>query len=102
MVAAGGQKGSLVDQIGQVGAGKAGGTAGQDFQIDVRPNWNAAGMDFKNPFAAFNIRQVHYHLPVETAGPQKRGVQNVRPVGGGHYDYPFIRFKAIHFHQQLV
>src|SRR3546814_13659869 len=39
---------------------------------------------------------------VETARPQQRGVQHVRPVGGGDDDDAFIGVKAVHLHQKLV
>ena len=59
-------------------------------------------MNAQNGLAALHVGTAHHHAPVEAAGPQQRGVQHVRAVGGGHQDHTLIRFKAVHFHQQLV
>ena len=44
----------------------------------------------------------HRDLPVEAAGPQQRGVEDVGPVGGGDQDDTAPWVEAIHLDQQLV
>src|SRR5580658_6979263 len=56
----------------------------------------------KNFLAAFHIRSRHYHAPVESAGPEQRGIQHIRTVRGLDQDHAFIRFKTVHLHQQRV
>ncbi len=59
-------------------------------------------MDFQDGFPSVDIRAVHQDLPVEPPRAQQGGIQDFRPVGGGHDDDPFIGFKSIHLHQELV
>ncbi len=49
-----------------------------------------------------HVGTAHHHAAVETARPQQRRVEHVGPVGGGHQDHAFVRFEAVHLHQQLV
>ena len=59
-------------------------------------------MDFQDLLATLHVGTPHHHAPVETARPQQRGIQHVRPVGGRHQDHAFVRFESVHLHQQLV
>jgi hypothetical protein len=53
-------------------------------------------------FAALHVRARHHNAAVKTAGPQKRRIENVRPVRRGNQDYAFVRFESVHFHEQRV
>ena len=53
-------------------------------------------------FAAADIGQANDYAAIEAAGPQQRRIEHVRAVGSGHQDHAFVRFEAVHFHQQLV
>ncbi len=49
-----------------------------------------------------HVRTRHDHAPVESAGTQKRRIENVRPVRGRNQDHAFVRFEAVHFDEQRV
>ena len=92
----------FVHQVGQVGAGQARRAARQHGKIDVVAQRNLLGVHPQDGFAPLHVGTAHHHAPVETAGPQQRRIQHVGPVGGGHQDHAFVRFEAVHLHQQLV
>ncbi len=48
------------------------------------------------------VRPVDHDLPVETARPEERGVEDVRAVGGGEHDDPALRIEAVHLDEELV
>src|SRR5258708_14270678 len=56
----------------------------------------------ENLFAAANIRKRHYNAAIKASWPQQRGIKHVWAVRGSNQDYAFVRFKAIHLHQELV
>src|SRR6185312_7303622 len=99
---AGGQQRGLVDQVGEVGTGEAGGLAGQRVEVDVAGERLAAGVYFKDVFAAFAVRSVDDDLTVEAAGPQQRRVEDVGSVGGGDQDDVVLHLEAVHLDQELV
>ena len=59
-------------------------------------------MHAQNFFAALHVRPRHHHAPVKAARPQQRRIEHVRPVGGRDQDHAFVRFEAVHFHEQRV
>ena len=59
-------------------------------------------MHLQDLLAAHNVRIRHDDLAVETAGAQKRRVQNVRSVGRGDDDDALIGLETIHLDKQLV
>ena len=59
-------------------------------------------MDLQNFLPALDIRDRHNHLTVKTARPEQGRVQDIGPVCGRNQDDPFIRFKTIHFNEQLI
>ena len=61
---------SLIDHIGQVGAGKSRCATSQDGKINIVGKWNLAGMDAQNFFAPTNIRTWDHHTPIKATGPQ--------------------------------
>ena len=66
-VAARGQDGRLVDQVFQVGAGKAGRLLGDHVQVDVGGQRLAAHVHVKDGAAAAHVGRVHGDAPVEAA-----------------------------------
>ena len=56
----------------------------------------------QNAFTAPDIGHIHHHLTVETARSEQGRIQHIRPVGCRHENNPFIGFKPVHFHQELV
>ena len=59
-------------------------------------------MHAENFFTAANIRKWNHNAAIEASRTQQGGIKNVRPVGCGDQDHAFIRFKTVHFDQQLV
>ena len=102
LVGAGGQQGGLVHQVRQVGAGEAGGAAGDDLGFHVRAQRHLAHVDLEDLLAADDVGIGHHHLAVEAAGAQQRGIQHVGTVGGGDQDDALVGFEAVHLDQQLV
>ncbi|CRQ89159.1 hypothetical protein PAERUG_P45_London_17_VIM_2_12_12_02414 [Pseudomonas aeruginosa] len=102
LVGARGEQRSLVDQVGQVGAGETGRTAGDDGRIDMVAQRHLAHVHLEDLFAPADIRQADHHLAVEAARTQQRRVQNVRTVGGSDDDDAIVHLEAIHLYQQLV
>ena len=92
----------FVDEIGEVGAGKAGRAARDDLGIDIRGERHLAHVHFEDLLAADDVRVRHDDLPVEAARPQQRRVEHIRPVGRGDQDHALIRLEAVHLDEQLV
>lgn len=59
-------------------------------------------MDFQNGFPAVYVRTIHQNLPIESSRAQKGGIEDLRAVGGGHDDHPFVRFEPVHLNQELL
>src|SRR3569623_1198775 len=97
-----GDQGGLVHEIGKIGTGEAGRTAGVDTRDDVVRHWDLAHVHLQNLLAAAHVGQRHHDLAVETAGTQQRGVEHVGTVGGGDDDDALATLEAVHLHQQLV
>src|SRR4029079_7887816 len=94
--------GGLVDQVGQVRAGESGGGRGDLVQVGVRAEVLAAGVGGQNggPFGPAGPRDDD--LAGQTAGTAQRGVQGVRPVGGGQHHDPGGLVESVHLGEQLV
>ena len=92
----------LIDQIGQIGPGKARRAARDDAQIDIGAERGLARVNAKDLLAPLDIGVGHLHLTVKPAGAQQRRVQHIGAVGGGNDDDALIRLKSVHFDQQLV
>ena len=99
---AGGQQRRLVDQVGEVGAGEAGGLAGERVEVDRLGQRLAAGVDLEDLLAALAVGAVDDDLAVEAAGPQQRRVEDVGAVGGGDQDDVVFHLEAVHLDQELV
>jgi hypothetical protein len=59
-------------------------------------------MDLEDGLPSSNVGDRDHHLAVEAARPEEGRIQDVRAVGGGDEDYPFIGLKAVHLDQELV
>src|SRR5207342_835207 len=94
--------GGLVDQVGQVGAGESGGGGGDLVQVGVRAEVLAAGVGGQDGAALGPVGQRDDDLAVEPAGTAQRGVQGVRPVGGGQHHDPAGVLESVHLGEQLV
>ena len=99
---AGGQQRGLVEHVGQISAGHAGGALGQGVERDVVGQRLVLGVHLEDLGAACDVRVGHRDLAVEAAGAQQRRVQDVRAVRRRDQDDAFAAGEAVHFHQQLV
>ena len=97
-----GQQGGFVQKVGQIGAGIAGGAAGDDFQIDRGVQLHVAGVDFQNGFAPAHVGQADHDLAVKTARPQQGRVEHVGAIGGGDDDDAVLGVESVHLDQQGV
>ena len=95
-------QGALVDDVGEVGTGEAGGPTGDDLQVDVRRHRLALGVDLEDLLATGHVRAVDGDLAVEAARAQQRRVQDVGTVGRGDHDDAAIGVEAVHLDEQLV
>ena len=97
-----GEQRGLVEHVGEVGAGEAGGTAGDAQQVDVGGHRLAPRVDLEDHVATVQVGGVDLDLPVEAPGPQQRRVEDVGPVGRGDQDHAAAYVEAVHLDQQLV
>ncbi len=102
LVASRRHQGRLVDEVHEVGAGKAGRAARDGFEIDVGGEWNLAHVNLEDLLAADHVGIGHDHLAVEAAGSQQRGVEHIRPIGRGDQNDAFVGLEAVHLDQQLI
>ena len=99
---AGSQQRRFVEQVRQIGTGKANGHLGELLKLHVLVHRLVLGMHAQNLLAALYVRTVDRNLAVKTAGTQQRRIQNVRAVGGGDQDDRLALLKTVHLDQQLV
>ena len=102
LVVLGSEERGFIDDVGQLRARVTGSAAGDDIQARRRIQFHIARVDFQNRLASANIRPSNHNPAIETARPQQRRIQHVRTIGRRHQDHAFVRFEAVHFHQQLV
>ena len=95
-------QGRLIDNVGKLGAGRAGGSAGDGGIIDMVVRLDVFGVHLKDGFPSRQVRQFHRDAAVKPARAQKRLVQRFRAVGGGQNNDPLLAVKAVHFGEQLV
>ena len=99
---AGGMEGSLIGQVGQVGAGEARRRPGERCQVDRGRKRQALGVDPQDRLATCPVRIAHGHLAIEASRAQERRVEHVRPVGGRDHDDIRLVVEAVHLDEQLV
>ena len=73
-----------------------------DGEIDAGGELDLLDVDAEDFLAALHVGQVDGDLAVEAAGAQQRGVEHVRPVGGGDDDDALLGVEAVHLDEQLV
>ncbi|MCY1222339.1 hypothetical protein D9M72_344290 [compost metagenome] len=96
------QQGSFIEDVGEVGAGVAGGLLGNGLEVDAGSHRLALRVDLQDLVAAYQVRGFNGDLAVEAAGAQQGRVQHVGAVGGGDQDDVGLDVEAVHFNQQLV
>ena len=93
---------AFVEQVGEVGAGHAGGEARDALELDGRRELETLGMHGEDGFAAAEVGQVYEDLTVETAGTQQRGVEDVRTIGGTDDDHAGLAVETVHLDEQRI
>ena len=101
-VLTGGQNGSLVDEVFEIGAGEAGGLLGDLLEVGVFVERLAVRVDFQNGHATTVIGCIEGDAAVEAAGAQQSWVEDVGAVGGRHDDDVGALLEAVHLDQDLV
>ena len=101
VVACGVERG-FVDQIGQIGPGKAGGAACQNRDVHILRQGNFLGVDLENAFPSLHVGPSHHHPTVEPSGSQQGRVQHVGAVGGRNEDHALVGLESVHLDQQLI
>ena len=101
--AAGGEERRLVHEVGEVGAGEARRQGGDLARRSTSTASFALRMCTLRIWTRpMLVRPVDQHLPVEAAGAQQRGVEDLRPVGGREQDQALARIEAVELDQELV
>ena len=101
-VRAGGEDRRFVEEVFEVSPREAARHAGEDLEVHVGRERFVARVHFEDLFPAAHVGKVYMDLPVETAGTEQGGVEDVCAVGRRHDDDPLVGFKAVHLHEQLV
>jgi len=94
--------GGLVDQVGKIGAGEAGGQSGDLVEVDAAHQSYLGDVHLQDLQSARTIRPVDQHLAVETAGPQQGGIEHLRSIGGAEQDHAGHRIEPVELGEQLV
>ncbi len=92
----------FIHEVGEIGPGKTCGRTCDVLKVHLALERDAAGVDGKDRHPAALVRQADRYLPVEPSRSQKRGIEHIRPVGGGHDDDFLVGFKAVHLDEQLI
>jgi hypothetical protein len=92
----------LVDDVGQVRAGKPGRAARKNIELDITSERLSAGVHLQDCLSALQIRTVDDDLPIEATRAKERGIEDVRPVRRRHQDHGRALIEPIHLGQQLV
>ncbi len=59
-------------------------------------------MDLQYLLPADDIGSIDHDMPVKPSWSEESGVEDLRPVGGGHDDDPCIGLETIHLRKELV
>ena len=97
------EQGSFIHQVGEISAGKTTGGLGDAVEVNTCSELHLFGVDLEDGLAAGEVRTVHQHLPVETAGTQQSCIEHLGLVGGRQNDHRLVLGgEAIHLGEQLV
>ena len=95
-------EGGLVQDVGQLCAGRAGRGVGHALEVDVGLHGFLSGVHLEDFLAALEVGQLHRDAAVEAAGSQQRLVEDLGAVGGAEDDDALFGIEAVHLGQQLV
>jgi hypothetical protein len=97
-----GEERGFVDQVREIGAGKARCAARQNREIDVLGKRNFTRVNAEDFFAPAHIGARNHNAAIEAPGAEQRRIENVGAVGGGNQDNALVRLEAVHLDEQLV
>ena len=100
--APGREQSRLVDEVGEIGAGKAGGQRGDCFEIDIGRHTDLADMHLQDLHTPDFVRAIDKHLAVEAAGAQQGRIEDLGTVGRRQEDHADARIEAVELGEQLV
>ena len=100
--AAGGEKGRFVDEVGEVGAGHAGGHLGDRIGVDAGSEGDLLEVQGKDLAPGGAVGTVDEDLAVETAGAQQGGVEHLGTVGRAEEDDADLGVEAVELGEKLV
>jgi hypothetical protein len=92
----------LVDEVGQVGADEAGCSRRHHGEVEIRGQLDAADVHSRDFLSALQVRTVKDGLAIEAAGPEQRGVQDLRPVGRRQDEDALLGVEAVQLREELV
>ena len=78
LVAPGREQRRLVDEVGEVGAGKPGRARRDDLEVDALGQLHVLDVDPQDRFAALHVGLVDEHLTIEAARAEQRRVEHLR------------------------
>ena len=102
LAVSGGDQGSLVADIGDVGTGEAGSLPCKEIDVEAVDQLEVAHMHLEDLKPLLELRQLDVDLTVEAAGTHQRLVKHVGTVGSRQDDDTGIRSEAVHLGEQLV
>ena len=101
-MAASGQQRRFVEQVCQIGTGKANGHLGELLKLNVLVHRLILGMYAQDLLATLYVRTVDRDLTIKTTGAQQCRIQNIGAIGCGDQDDRLAFLKTVHLDQQLV
>src|SRR5207244_2688476 len=76
--------------------------AGEDLEVDVGRQRNPPRVDPQNFLTALDVGPGNHDLTIEAAGTEKRGIEDVGPIGGRDEDHALVGLEAIHLDEELI
>lgn len=102
LVVAGGDEGSFVADVGDVGTRKSWCLTRKEVDVDRIVEFERFQVDFEDGHTLLEVGQVNVDLAVKAAGAQQGFVEDVDAVGGRKDDDAGVRAEAVHLCEQLV
>ena len=99
---ASGEQSCLVEQVGQVCAGKAHGELRELFKAHVGVERLVCGVHAQDLLSAAHVGAIDRDLTVKAARAQQSGVEDIGAVGRRDENHALVLLKAVHLHEQLV
>src|SRR5581483_1789241 len=73
-----------------------------DLDVDIFAERNLACVNLQNAFTTAHVWTRDDDTSIKSTGSKQRRIQNVRTVRRSDQDNAIVRFKAIHFDEQLI